>query len=109
MPWSRQVRRRALAAEARVRSSQASPQGFVVDKVAMGQGFLQVRLNFSPVSIIPPTLQSHSSTTDAILPHQLTILLNKALKTQTQPILKQTHIFEQSNNNQLMHSRFNID
>ena len=94
MPWSRQVRRRALAAEAKVRSPQASPQGFVVDKVAMGQGFLQVRLNFSPLSIIPPMLQSHSSTIDTILSHQLTKLLNKAHKTLTQPILKQTHIFD---------------
>jgi branched-subunit amino acid transport protein len=32
--------------------------GVVVDKVALGQVFLQV-LRFSPVSIIPPLLRTH--------------------------------------------------
>jgi hypothetical protein len=32
--------------------------GFVVGKVALGQVFLRV-LRFSPVSIIPPALQTH--------------------------------------------------
>ena len=41
---------------------------------------LQVRLNFSRVSIIPPTLQSHSSAIDAILSHHMKTLLNKHLK-----------------------------
>ena len=38
--------------------------------------------------------QSHPSTTNAIVSHQLTKLLNKALKALTQTILKQTHIFD---------------
>ena len=36
-----------------------------VDKVAMGQVLLQV-LPFSPDGIIPPTLRTHSSITDAM-------------------------------------------
>jgi hypothetical protein len=32
-----------------------SPCGFVVDEVALGQGFLRV-LPFSPVNIVPPWL-----------------------------------------------------
>jgi hypothetical protein len=34
--------------------------GFVVDKVALGQGFLGV-LQFAPVRIIPPWLHTHVS------------------------------------------------
>jgi hypothetical protein len=34
--------------------------GFVVDKVALGQGFLRV-LQFSPANIIPPLLHMHLS------------------------------------------------
>jgi hypothetical protein len=45
------VIRRPLNAETRVRVRVA----FVVDKVALGQSFLQV-VRFSPVSIIPPWL-----------------------------------------------------
>jgi len=33
--------------------------GFLVDQVALGQGFLPA-LMFSPVSIIPPTFHTHS-------------------------------------------------
>ena len=36
-------------------------QNFVVDKVALWQGFLQV-LRFSPITIIPPLLHIHSFT-----------------------------------------------
>jgi hypothetical protein len=46
------VSRRPLTAPAQVRAW-VNPVGFVVDKVALGQVFLQV-LQFSPVSIIPP-------------------------------------------------------
>jgi hypothetical protein len=47
------VSRQPLTAAARVRA-QVKPVGFVVDKVALGQVFLQV-LRFSPVNIIPPS------------------------------------------------------
>jgi hypothetical protein len=40
--------------------------GFVVDEVALGQVFLRV-LWFPPVSIIPPLLNTHSSTTHAVV------------------------------------------
>jgi hypothetical protein len=39
--------------------TKASYVGFVVDKAALGQVFLKV-LQFSPVSIIPPFLHTHS-------------------------------------------------
>jgi hypothetical protein len=39
--------------------------GFVVDKVALENIFLPV-LQFFPVSIIPPLLQTHSFTADMI-------------------------------------------
>jgi len=42
--------------------------GFVVNKVALGQGFLQV-LSFSTTSIIPPTLDIYIS----FLYHQLSM------------------------------------
>jgi len=46
------VSRRHITAEARV--------GFVVDKVAMGQSPPPTTSSISPVSIIPPTLCTHS-------------------------------------------------
>jgi branched-subunit amino acid transport protein len=45
--------------------------GFVVDKVALGQVFLQV-LRFAPASIIPPLLHIHLS-----LPHEVYDLVPK--------------------------------
>jgi hypothetical protein len=48
------VSRRPLTAEARIRS-RVGPLGFVVDKVAPGQGFPRV-LRFPPVNFIPPVL-----------------------------------------------------
>jgi hypothetical protein len=52
---------------------------FVVNEVAVGQVFLPVLL-FSPVSIIPPALDTHSFTTDSIHSYQLTASLNTTLK-----------------------------
>jgi len=39
--------------------------GFVVEKVALAQGFLQVLL-FLPITTIPPMLHTHSFSTDAL-------------------------------------------
>ena len=52
--------------------------GYVVDKAAMGEVFLQV-LSFSPVSVLS-MLPSGSSVTDAIQSQKLTPSLNNALK-----------------------------
>jgi hypothetical protein len=55
LPLGSAVSRRRLTAEAQVRSLSVHV-GFVVDKVALGQGFPLV-LRFSPVSFIPPVLR----------------------------------------------------
>jgi hypothetical protein len=39
--------------------SQSNPRGFIVNRVAMGQVFLRV-LQFTPLSIVPPILYTHS-------------------------------------------------
>jgi hypothetical protein len=54
---SQAVSRRPFTAEAQVRSRFVH-MGFVVDKVALGQVFLQV-LQFSPVKFIPPVLHEN--------------------------------------------------
>jgi len=48
--------------------------GYVVEKVALGQVFLQV-LQFSLVSINPSVLQAYS-----LISYQLTVPLNKTLR-----------------------------
>jgi len=48
--------------------------GYVVQKVALGQDFLQV-VQFSPLSINPSLIQAYS-----LISHQLTVPLNKTLK-----------------------------
>jgi hypothetical protein len=49
VPWLRQ-----LVADLSLRRLGSAHAEFVVDKVALGRGFLRV-LRFSPVSIIPPS------------------------------------------------------
>jgi hypothetical protein len=48
----------------RVEAPQKNRLGFVVDEVVLGQVFLRV-LRFPPISVIPPTLNAHSSFTKA--------------------------------------------
>jgi hypothetical protein len=59
------VSRRPLTAEARVCPGSIHV-GFVVDKVALGQVFLQV-LRFSPVNIIPPSFSKLISSGECVI------------------------------------------
>jgi hypothetical protein len=69
------VSRRPPTAEARVHV-RVIPCGILLNKVALGQGFLRV-LRFSPVSIIPPGLHIDisfgGSSSETVSPHKFNI------------------------------------
>jgi hypothetical protein len=65
------VSRRPLTAAAWVRA-QVNPEGFVVDKVALGQIFLRV-FRFSPVNITPKIEKKYSSFIHSLTPSLILI------------------------------------
>ena len=57
---------------------------FVLERVALGQGFL-LAVQFYPITIVPPLLHAHSFTTDSVQSQPMAASLSNSIKQDSVP------------------------